>query len=320
MKSPKIITINLIGISLFTVFMMFMPWNDLAGGFVDRLNYDNYFNNETSILEYKELDGIASHLANEFIWHLAIGRLVSEAGLSTDVVFLGISGFYLFLIAYFTVQKSSPIVLLMLVSPLLVELAFSQLRLTAAFLLVITAYLINRRYLLIPAFVLAAFVHTAMVLFGVMFVAAYFISRLNSGILAKRVSKILILGFVGLMVSLLISPLRAEILMLLGDRRVDYHDMSSSVAYSLFWICLLIVFSVQSRTWFNDLFNCYSFVILSLVFFNVFFSGLSLRFLAASLPMITYSTLQIENKYKSPVIMTYFIYLFVQWVYWLRLL
>lgn len=301
--------------------MVLLPWNDLAGGFVDRLNYVNYFENEISILEYRELDGLTSYLTNEFIWHFAIGQMVSGAGFSIDVVFLWISGLYLVLIAYFTVQKSSPFALLMLISPLLVDLAFSQLRLAAAFIIVLVAYFfVSRRFILVLAFVLSSFVHTAMLLFGIMFVSAYFVSKQNSGILAKRVSKILALLFLGLVISLLISPLRYEILMLLGDRRADYHDMSISVAYSLFWICLLIVFSFQSSRWFNDLFNCYSFIILSLVFFNLLFSGPSLRFLSVSLPMITYSALHTANQYKFLLIMTYFLYLFIQWAFWLRLL
>lgn len=39
---------------------------------------------------------------------------------------------------------------------------------------------------------------------------------------------------VGAFISLLIGPLREALLSAIGDRRAEYHDMSSSLLYSLF--------------------------------------------------------------------------------------
>lgn len=320
------------GVTLYIFLMFVMPWDELTGGFVDRLNYENYFIFEDSVLTYQSFDRFFDYLTGEYLWHYTIGYLISDLGYSTDEIFGLISFLFLIGIALYVVRYIGLVALVFIFSPIVVDLAFSQLRLAAALSIVILASLTKNRILLIFAYGVSLFIHTSMVLFGLSFFVAYFVSK-NFEINYKKkyfnfdsfflfinnkYSKIIILAILGFLISLTISPLRAELLSVVGDRRVDYHDMSSSFGYSIFWICLLFVFLIQPLSWYSRWSNNYSIIILFVVFFNLFFSGYSLRFIAASLPIFVQSIFSIE-RYKFVLASFYFVYLSLQWLYWLKL-
>ncbi|HNR11345.1 MAG TPA: hypothetical protein PKN72_09110, partial [Nitrosomonas europaea] len=125
---------------------------------------------------------------------------------------------------------------------------------------------------------------------------------------------------VGAFISLLIGPLREALLSAIGDRRAEYHDMSSSLLYSLFWIALLIPFYLGRRYLVTLDYARYALVIVSIVFVNVFHGGYSTRFLAAAFPGLVSAVLSLHGVIKIMILVLFIVYAVFQWLYWLRIL
>lgn len=308
-----------LAILIFTALMLTPPWDALTGGFVDRAVYETYFGYEQSVLEYASFDTALDYLTNEYLWHFLLGYVIRDLGYQTDGVFYCISLAFLVLISTFFVRQAAPQFLILLCSPIIVDLAFSQLRLTLAISMVLAAYLSRSRVALLVAFAAASFVHTAMVLFGFMLLVAVLVSMRSALVLRTKLNVLLWLLAAGFLVSLVVSPLRSHVLGLVGDRRAEYSDLSSTWAFNLFWIGLLVVFSAQNRLWFRSWRNSYSVILLTLVAGATVFRGYSLRFLAASLPVLVLSILALPRSQRTVMLACYSAYLTLQWVYWLRL-
>ena len=311
--------VDLLAIIIFITAMILVPWEQLQGyEFLDRQVYIEYFLYGKNVLEYREFNGILDYLTYEALWHKVIAALVDDAGIPIDHIFLAISVLSLATSSFFLIRRHNPLSLLLLINPLLVDLAFSQLRIALAFSLLVIGYLIRKRTLFITLVLIAMFIHTATIIFAGIIIAVLLVKRYFS---EKGANKVLIFSFlcvVGLCISLVISPLRETILSTVGDRRLDYDDHASSFLYSSFWIGMLVLCAFQNKSFLQDEVNCYSIIILSLVFFNVITSGYSTRFIAVSLPMLMSTMLSLSPRTQRPVaILVYASYVLIQWVYWL---
>lgn len=312
---------------LFSAVLCWVPWNTLflsiyGYEFIDRSVYLNYFMYEPNIIEYKEFDTYLSYILNEYLWHYLIPLLTQVVGLQVESVFLAISFFMLFVFAFIVGTRAHPWATLLLINPLVVELAFSQLRLALAISLLGVAYLLKKRSKIIsvPFLLLSIFIHTASILFVAIFFSPFLVTWVKEKYGRGKFFEFITLVLTGAAISILIGPMRELVLSYIGDRRAEYPDMSSSFLYSLFWIFLLIPFSISYRKIVDHDYASYAIVVISIVATNVFHGGYSTRFLAASFPFLISSFFVLSQQIRYLVVLTFLLYALFQWLYWLRLL
>ncbi len=315
-----------IGLGFLAILFTAYPWENFAGGFVDRAVYKNYFLYEVSVLDYKKFTTFFDYVTNEYLWHFVIKNLI--AYIEIEWVFLAISLFAAVVFFNFIVTQHGFIALAFLINPLIVDLFFSQLRLALAFAILLFAYQLTNRYILAFCAVVAAFIHTAVLLFVLIFFIARLVSRFNFIILissssesdASKYFKYAILFSAGLLISLLLGPLREPLLSIVGDRRATYSpDMTSTLAYTSLWLLLLPVFLLQTEKWFKSEINCFATIITTLVVFCYFFSTYGTRFLAAGLPMIICAIMDMDEPWKAISLIAITGYMILQWIYWFRI-
>lgn len=310
---------------LFTIFIVAIPWPDIFQGvngypFSDRTNYTNHVLNQRNMLEGKVFDSLQSYITEEFLWHFSIGGLINNIGIPIDLCFGIISFATIYVFSRIIALHVGILGLILLVNPLVIDLAFSQLRMALAAATLGFAYLVreNRSTLSIFLAILTPFIHTA----SVIFLAIYAAVLSTRWIFNRKWQyfEIVALFTVGATVSLLIGPLREFVLSYIGDRRAVYPDVSSTFAYSLFWISLIVPLSLSCpRILKYDYVRC-TFVVLALVVVNLTHGGYTTRFLAVFFPFIVASIFKIQASIALPVILAFVYYTVLQWFYWLRLL
>lgn len=310
--------IRILTVSAFVTCMLLIPWEDFGGDrFRDKEVYINYFTYGTSVLEYKSFYGFLDYLVNEFFWHLLVSS-IAGMGLPAEAFFLIITGMCLYVFSWYLVSRHGLMSLAFLINPLVVDFAFSQFRLALAISLAGIAYILGRRsvsYILVG---LSLFIHTAMLLFLFMYFAIYFLRHLPRD--KMILFQFLVLVCVGALVSLAISPWREAILSVVGDRRAEYGDASSTLLYSSFWILFLIASAVRMKSSISRDSQRFSVIILSVVSFNVLTGGYSLRFLSAGFPALVSSILDVRGYYGLLLVSCFVIYIFFQWLYWFRVI
>ena len=318
---------NTIAVLGFVTVVVAVPWEEIfrainGYGFIDKGVYSDYFLNRTNILDYKEFNSILSYVSNEFLWHYAIGWLINNTGILIDHVFLAISFITLLIFGLLLAKWQGIYALPLLLNPLVIDFAFSQYRLALAISILSAVYLLHERYRAISvALVLTSlFIHSGTTLFILIYAATWLVQWLSVRFRIGRSAVFVILFATGGVISLLIGPLREMILSAIGDRRAEYHDMSSSFLYSLFWIALLIPFYLSRRYLVGLDYARYALVIVSIVFVNVFHGGYSTRFLAAAFPCIVSGILSLQGVMKASVVILFIAYAAFQWLYWFRLL
>jgi hypothetical protein len=311
---------------IFVAAMMLVPWlsifEEIYGyGFVDREVYVEYFLYKESVLEYKEFGGIFSYISNEFLWHYLMAYFINDIGVDIKYVFAFISILCLSVFGLIVVKNHGPFALLFLVNPLVVDFAFSQLRMALAIsLLGISYLLISRQKFAALIFVACSLlIHTAAIFFVLIYMSLRICDRYADRFRNGHWAKFVLLCLVGASISMAIGPLRVVILSLIGDRRVEYLDMSSTLTYSLFWIILLFAIGGGAKILLKEKYQQFSVVILSIVAVNVFHGGYSTRFLAASFPFLVSTVLSSRGVYGVMVIFLFAFYAMLQWLFWLRL-
>jgi hypothetical protein len=273
---------------------------------------------EESILDYQTFAGILDYLKHEALWHYVIDLLVHDAGISIHHVFLFISFLCLFSFSLFLINRQGVLSAILLTNPLLITLAFSQLRLALAFSILLLAYMSKNKKLLLISILTCGFIHTATFLFSVIALSIYLT---QSKIFKKHANKSLLyfsLATIGLCVSIAIGPAMDVILNYFGDRRAVIYtgDAASGIKYTLYWSGLLLLCAFQRRSFYMDAVNAFSIVILSTATFNLITGGYTGRLLAVSLPMILSSVLDFKSQHKQASVILYVIYITLQWVYW----
>lgn len=304
-----------------------IPWEEIyrvvnGHGFMDKEVYSDYFLNQTSVLDYKEFNGVLSYVSNEFLWHYAIGWLANNTSILIDHVFLAISFITLLIFGLLLAKWQSIYALPLLLNPLVIDFAFSQYRLALAVSILGAAYLLYGRSGIVSfVLVLASlFIHSGTALFILIYAAIWLVQWLSVHFRIGCSAVFTILFATGGFISLLIGPLREAILSAIGDRRAEYHDMSSSLLYSLFWTALLIPFYLSRRHLVTLDYARYALVIISIIFVNVFHGGYSTRFLAATFPCLVSAILSLRGVMKTLVTVLFIAYAMFQWLYWFHVL
>lgn len=313
-------------LAIFVTVMSIVPWEglfrDIHGyGFIDGEVYKNYFLYEDSILKNIELNTFLSYVSNEVVWHLSVDYVVNVMGGNIEWVFGFISVVCLFIFGLITIKHYGPVALVLLVNPLVVDFAFSQLRLALAISFLGAGYLLRSRnaYVALGIAFCAPFIHTASIVFFSIYVGTIIIEKYSCRSENSYRAQFLLLFLLGGIISLAIGPLRELILSAIGDRRAEYADMSSSLSYASVWILVLFAMMVRARVSLRENFQQYALVVMSIVAVNLLHGGYSTRFLAATFPFLISTILSFRGIYGIFLISALGFYSVLQWVYWLDL-
>jgi hypothetical protein len=305
---------------LFAILMMSVPWESLSGGrFVDLRNYTEYFLYEQSVLEYRAFTSILDYATGEWLWHYLVGYLINDLGVGINLVFGSITFLCLSVFAYFLAVRQAIWAVPLLVNPLFVHLAFEQLRLALAFSLLLLAYLIGRRLFLFLAVIVFGLIHTSIYLFAAIGLTVWFIKRF---MLDKGMHLLLIFGalfLVGMIVAAATGVLGEIVLGYLGDRRATRYageEGGAGLKFIMFWIGVLAVAALQSRSFFERPENSYAVVILAFVASSFVFGGYTNRMIAVSLPLILSAMLNFRAPMNSLSVLLYVGFISVHWTYW----
>jgi hypothetical protein len=307
------------GIAAFCLAMVQVPWQEIWGGsFIDRTVYLNKFASYLARPGSKTLSGgVLAFLTNEVLWDLSFTWLAAQLNVPLEALFAAISFLCLYVFSKYLASRHGLAALFFLVNPLVVEFAFSQLRMALAVSLLMLAWFWRGRFL--PAFALAAVaccIHTsAFLILFIVFCVKVVTARLAAG-KSNGFYCWLALVAVGLGVALVIGPLREGILSFLGDRRATYTNYSQSLLYSSFWVLLLLVGATEKRPFFQSEGNAIATAFLATFAFAGCFNVYNSRFLAAAYPLIVSSVFALRGSKRVMLLLVYLLYVLAQWYYW----
>lgn len=304
---------------LFAILFVLVPWELVHGSFfVDREVYFTIFSNAPDIEISFSPEQILAYIINEQLWSQLVRWLHVGVGLPLANVFSMVSFLVVFSYAYFVSSRVGPLAILMLINPLLIDLAYSQLRMSFAMVLLLIAFSCRHWFVRMFFVSLACFIHTASFLFFFMALSVFICVWLTKKYSLNRFSCYILLVITGFIIALIVGPLRTWILEYLGDRRVVYDAAVVTLTYASIWIAILIAASLQLNIFFRDNVNAIALVFLSVFTFCTLFSVYGLRFLAAALPFFVVALCRFGSIERSFVILLFAAYTVIQWVYWIR--
>lgn len=303
----------------FTAVMISIPWEFIYGrSFEDRAVYFDYLKNQENLLDYVEIHGTMDSLSNEVLWHEMLRALSDNLGMSTETIFSIISALCIFSFSIYLARAQTPLAILFLINPLIIEFAFSQLRLALAVSLCLLALLFRSRLLILNIALIsaAAFIHTSVILL----IFVYWFSRVVLKTESSGFRIYCALLAIGLCTSVILGPLREIILGTMGDRRAQYYVASNSFLYLSMWILVMLVQGLQNKSYFTKGQNAFSTLIISIAIFNNVLGFVSTRFIALAFPLLISSLLDLRGIQKTGLLSLLILFTAFQWAYWLRLI
>ncbi len=264
------------------------------------------------------VDTFFFYLFNEQLWNKGVRWLNISVGLSLDEIFSGVTFFVALSYSYFVGSRVGIAAIPLIVNPIFIDLAYSQLRMAAAMVLLLLAF--NSRVKVFGfALVCAAFfIHTASFLFCFIVFVVHFVIKFSEKYNYQNIVSCSLLVLTGATVAIVVGPLRVWILEFFGDRRVNYDVDASTWSYASVWVFLLAMSYFQRREFFRDYSNAIAVTFLSVFVFCTAFSVYGLRFLAAALPFIFVALFRFGHVERPLVILIFLAFSIVQWIYWVR--
>lgn len=305
--------------ALFAAVLFYLPWEQLAGRpFEDREVYLDTFLYQLPIIEDKSIASFYEFFFNEALWDIAVRSAVADLGIPLPVLFGAITFLCLFLFGHFLVRRHGAAAALLLINPMVIDFAFSQLRMALGVSIVLLALTIRRRTLLYATIALACFIHTAILLFIVMYLVAIQLGRrLRKWQVSPFVVALFAIGG-GVLTALLAGPLRETLLSSVGDRRAEYTLAAVSLSYASFWIGLMLLAPMQNKRFFSDDANLFSVACIATFVFTTLLGVYGARFIAATYPVLMSSMLSFGRPAREIAILAFFLYAGLQWHYWLQ--
>lgn len=301
--------------SIFSLLVIWVPWSELAGrGFEDRLVYLEKFSIFDSIPYVGESDGLWSFVVNESLWDILIRSLSSF--LPLNFVFGFITFLSLISFSYYLLSRHELYSLLFLVNPLVIDFAFSQLRMALAMSILLIALNLRSKYLIFGVIAIAFMLHTATILIVLMYLfsLALHFRIVERRFSVKKVAALLLLF--AFLVILVIGPFRGLILDAVGDRRAIYNVGASSIPYISIWLLFLIVVIFQRKKFFLSADNLMAVIGVS-IFVIATFSGVpGLRFVSSIFPLVVSAILYFDKSFRPIFLIIFNMYVIVQWYFW----
>lgn len=311
--------VHFIWILLFSLFISFFPWEKFrAYEYTDRLNNYNYITYYTNKIEWFEYNSAISYISYEWLWHFLLNFLSNNLGFSAFFIF--------FIISFLSAISFSKILyknlgigaIFLLISPNFIDFNQSQLRLAFASSILGFSYLLFLKNKKILAFILllfTPFIHTS----SLIFLLFAFLSFLVNNYFSNNNMKFLILSIIGFFSGFVMGPLRTIILGFFEDRRAEFSDMSSPFISISFWIITYLTLGIlillnKIKLNFEI---CFSLIILSLIFSNIFFPIYSSRFISATFPFLLISLFSLPKEFRLIGLVGYSLYSLFLWVFWI---
>lgn len=287
----------------------------------DRQVYIEKFDLGDTVFAYFDYNTFLSYFTSEYTWEFLV-KLILDGNIPIhyDVFFQIISTIYIITASIMLYRRGGYFAILLMANPLIFDLAYSQLRsaLAISFLYIIYLFRPKNNLVTIAVCLFAATIHTATLIF----VGAYLLCMATAdegGRLSRwsRELRLLIVVAAGVLVGLAIGPLRESLLTLVGDRRAEYQDLSSSVFYLSFWVILFGIFLLNYREVFRSIEGRIAILILSVVSVNIFTAGYSLRFLAIAYPFVMSAILMSRPSVRIYTLCLFGVYAIAQWYYYM---
>lgn len=313
----KIIFYVIFSISI-SILIVFLPWDTLnpRGYFIDREQYFFSYEYKRYRLDSIDITNLYDYVFQEWVWHYLTGfsrnvLLLDPIYFFGFITFASVFAYSLFI----SVETKKLIPLIYLINPDFIVFVYSQLRLAFAMtILILALYFFNKKKMVLTLFLMifSFTIHTSMLFFWGIFFISLYISKLDN----RRFYSISIILLTGLLLALLIGPIRGVVLEFFGDRRVEYHDMSSPPIYLLIFVLYFfaLVFSrFKDSLIYSNYIYIYSYIIFSLVFFTIILGGYSLRFVYASYFFIVVTFMLLKGKLGVFFHYGYILYLSMAW-------
>ncbi|KRB81843.1 hypothetical protein ASE07_24160 [Noviherbaspirillum sp. Root189] len=299
--------------------MVSIPWEEVAGRqFEDKEVYLERFLELESVIDEKEITSHVDFFLNEALWDVLVRQATHTFDMSVLAVLAVVSFLCLFSFARFLVKRHGMVSLLFLFNPLVIDFAFSQLRLALAMAITMPLFEAkNKKWAIIPVIV-ACYIHTATILFAGMYLAGWFIARHMA---QKRMSPAVIGGVligIGFTVALCIGPLRDAILSAIGDRRAEYEMRPATLLYASFWVLLMIVIPLQKLSFYDIDAHILAVAALATFAASTAFGINGVRFIAATYPFIASAIFCLNRTVRPAMIFAFIGYMAVQWYFWLQ--
>ncbi len=309
--------------AIFSQAMIAVDWPGLfldVNGFpmVDRDVYLGQIFDSNLPTDYLIYDSPIDYVTNEYLWSSSLAYLTRDMAIPPERVFYFISTACLFMFALVTLLRAGPVYALLLINPLVVDFAFSQLRLALAISILLLALLLRRMPPLALAIAaLSLLIHTASIIFIALYLLAEWLPPVDRN---KRfaISTPAILLAAGAAIAVATGPAREMILSAVGDRRVEYPNMSSSLFYLSFWVFNWGLFLTSIKRFFASTDQRFAFAVLSIVAFNLLFAGYSTRFIAAIFPFLIISASRFTGWQSLAIKAAFPLYSLIQWLFWIR--
>lgn len=318
LKVNRKLTLSLFFSTIFALIFALIPWSNLRSTpYYDRENYIHFIDVVPNKLEWFDFDGVLVKLMYEWGWHKFLQIMTIDFQLpSTPILFI-VTFLTVLTASIFLSRKFYLLSFLLLLNPIFIDFAASQLRLAFAMsFLFVAIWLYSRKNLLyIPILCFLPFIHTSSVLFIFIIGVALLLEKSEK---IPALIKSLIAIISGVIVAVLTGPLMSAILSQLEDRRAEYGDMSSPILYISFWLILYLYFLIKGLLEkSNKSFSFYiSLSILTIILFGTFFGGYPLRFVAACFPFLIAALLDNQGKERNIVITAYISFTLLLWGFW----
>lgn len=318
LKVNRKLTISLVFCTIFALIFALIPWSNLRSTpYYDRANYIYFIDVIPNKLEWFDFDGILVKLMYEWGWHKFLQIMTVDLQLSSTPILFIVTFLTVLTASIFLSKKFYFLSFLLLLNPIFVDFAASQLRLAFAIsFLLVAVWLYSRKNLLyIPILCFLPFIHTSSVLFIFIIGVALLLEKSEK---IPELLKTIIALMCGAIVSIVTGPLMSTILSRLEDRRAEYADMSSPLVYTSFWLILYLYFLIKGL--FEKTHKSFSFYVsisvLTMILLGTIFGGYPLRFVAACFPFIIAALLDNKGKERTIIIAAYTFFTLLLWGFW----
>lgn len=311
--------VHFIWILLFSLFISFFPWEKFrAYEYTDRLNNYNYITYYTNKIEWFEYNSAISYISYEWLWHFLLNFLSNNLGFSAFFIFFIISFLNAISFSKILYKNLGIGAIFLLINPNFIDFNQSQLRLAFASSVLGFSYLLFLKNKKILAFILllfTPFIHTS----SLIFLLFAFLAFLVNNYFSNNNMKFLILSIIGFFSGFVMGPLRTIILGFFEDRRAEFSDMSSPFITISFWVITYLTLGIlillnKIKLNFEI---CFSLIILSLIFSNIFFPIYSSRFISATFPFLLISLFSLPKEFRLIGLVGYSLYSLFLWVFWI---
>lgn len=313
---------------VFTALMVWVSWPsiwaDLYGRpMEDRRVYASQIANHYLSYDLQSFDSLSSYISDEFLWGWILNLLIRVAGMPVDLVFGLISASVVFTAALVVTKHEHPAYTLLLVNPLFVDLAFSQMRIALAISFATWAYLVPGKrtsswLLRVGLLVAASLTHTSALVFIGIFGCSLLISR--GRLRAKPLGSYVVLAGVGVLGALLFGPWRGLFLLELQDRRVGVEYDTSSWKFYVIWLILACVLTLDWGSAEPSVGRAYTLSILFTILVGIALGVYVNRVITVSLPFLLLGIQDLSGRWRDYVVIAYMGYATLHWAYWLHLM